>query len=253
MRAVLVLAFLVASTAIAARADALAKRPCRGLIAPSPDGAHVFVYCAEWSGNYADPDAAAIRAACRASGLYKRGAWDAPLWALHPRAEHPDVYAANDGAHVAVADRAKFAAAVAYAIKDDREADPYAELRRRLLAVPAFEFYSRGQLVRTVPVGEVVRDAQETFRAEGVIAHAEFGADGLFRVRSKDGNRTAWDPATGARVEGTGAPPEPELPWAVRNLPRFVAEHLVWVVLPLALLLLRNAVRRELRALTPSA
>jgi len=248
MRAILVLAFLVSSTAIAARADALSKRPARGLIAPSPSGALVFVSVAEWSGNYSDPDAVAIQAKCKASGLYKRGEWDAPLWALHPRAEWPEVYASNDGAHVAVADRAKFAAAVAYAVNDDREADPYAELRRRLLAVPAFEFYARGQLVRTVPVGEVVRDAQETFRAEGVIARAEFGADGLFRVLSKDGNRTAWNPATGERVEGTGAPPEPPLSWAARNLPRFGAQHLVWVVFPLALLMMRNAVRRELRA-----
>jgi len=51
MRAGLVLVFLVASTAIASRADALSKRPARGLIAPSPDGALVFVYCAEWRGN----------------------------------------------------------------------------------------------------------------------------------------------------------------------------------------------------------
>jgi hypothetical protein len=253
MRALLVLAFLVGCTAIAARADALSKRPARGLIAPSPNGALVFVYCAEWSGNYSDPDTAAIQAQCRTSGLYARGAYAAPLWELHPRAEWPEVFASNDGAHVAVADRAKFAAAAAYAINDDREADPYAELRRRLLAVPAFELYARGQLVRTVPVGEVVRDAQETFRAEGVIARAEFGADGLFRVVSKDGNRTAWDPATGARVEGSGAPPEPHLSWAARNLPQFGVQHLVWVMFPLALLMMRNAVRRELRAVTPSA
>lgn len=248
MRVVLVLAFLVTSTAIAARADALAKRPARGLIAASPNGALVFVSVAEWRGNYTDPDATTIQAKCQTSGLYQRGEWAAPLWALHPRAEWPIVYTSNDGAHVAVADRAKFDAAVAYAINDDREADPYAELRRRLLAVPAFEFYARGQLVRSVSVGEVVRDAQETFRAEGVIARAEFGADGLFRVLSKDGNRTAWNPATGERVEGTGAPPEPELSWAARNVPKFGAQHLVWVVFPLALLVMRNAVRRELRA-----
>lgn len=203
MRTALALALLLALAPIT---GAHSLPPPRGQIVPSPDGRFVFVSVAPWWGGVTDPDAAAIREKCKTSGLYRRGEWDAPLWQFEPRSAEPTFYAANDGVHLAA--RSDFVYCALFSSLATENPFRKVQVRKRFLDLGAFDLYANGKFVRTVPASEVVGNARAAYGPTNPIESAGFGADGLFRVVSKDGNRTVWNPATGERVEGTGAPPE---------------------------------------------
>lgn len=173
--------------ALAARADALSIKPPGPWAAASPNGEYVYVSRPEsLAATDPDRDAAVIRARCTRSGLYRRGEWDEPVWALDGYGERG--WVSDDGIHLVI-------------------------LRYQWGPASPQGGYSCAAVYSFFANGKPIYSAEG--RSEFIWCHPAsggFSPDGLFHVKSTRGDEAIFDPCTLELVGGRDAEYKPEEP-----------------------------------------